>query len=156
MHHHRLRPPGRQRIACRHVHGDDLVRTQDHFGMFAPFAVPARQRLDQRHVVGAKIGEDVVDTKIDEALEEIVRGRVAAHAGTASATNLLRKVPIPVISISTVSPALISGEAPSVPIQITSPGHSVKYFVSSTMNGTMPKIMSLVWKRPVSLPLTRI
>ncbi len=41
-----------------------------------------------------------------------------------------------------------------MPIQITSPGHSVKYLVSSTMNGTMPKIMSLVWKRPVSLPLT--
>ena len=43
-----------------------------------------------------------------------------------------------------------------MPIQITSPGHSVKYFVSSTMNGTMPKIMSLVRKRPVSLPLTRM
>ena len=26
------------------------------------------------------------------------------------------------------------GEAPSVPIQITSPGHRVKYFVNSTMN----------------------
>jgi len=63
---------------------------------------------------------------------------------------------MPVMSISTTSPCLRSGEAPSVPIQITSPGHSVKYFVSSTRNGTMPKIMSLVRKRPVSLPLTRI
>ena len=61
---------------------------------------------------------------------------------------------MPVMSISTTSPAFRSGEAPSVPIQITSPGHSVKYLVSSTMNGTTPKIMSLVWKRPVSLPLT--
>jgi len=61
-----------------------------------------------------------------------------------SATNLLRRVPIPVMSISTTSPDFRSGEAPSVPIQITSPGHSVKYLVSSTMNGSMPKIMSLV------------
>ena len=75
-------------------------------------------------------------------------------AGAVSATNRLRKVPMPVISISTTSPALRSGDAPSVPIQITSPGHSVKYFVSSTMNGLMPKIMSLVRKRLLSLPFT--
>src|SRR6478735_9944678 len=49
---------------------------------------------------------------------------------------------MPVMSISTTSPCLMSGEAPSVPIQITSPGHSVKYFVSSIRNGTTPKIMS--------------
>jgi len=72
-----------------------------------------------------------------------------------SRTNLLRKVPTPVMSISTTSPCLMSGEAPSVPIQITSPGHSVKYFVNSTRNGTTPKIMSLVRKRLLSLPLTR-
>src|SRR6266849_4041136 len=74
--------------------------------------------------------------------------------GSISATNRLRSVPMPVISISTTSPAFRSGEAPSVPIQITSPGHSVKYFVSSTMNGLMPKIMSLVRKRLLSLPFT--
>src|ERR1700704_1917874 len=74
--------------------------------------------------------------------------------GGVSATNLLRKVPMPVISISTTSPALRSGDAPSVPIQITSPGHSVKYFVSSTMNGLMPKIMSLVRKRLLSFEMT--
>src|SRR3977135_2271407 len=71
-----------------------------------------------------------------------------------SRTNRLRKVPMPVISISTTSPCLRSGEAPSVPIQITSPGHSVKYFVNSTTNGTTPKIMSLVRKGPVPLPFT--
>src|SRR2546421_11666266 len=60
------------------------------------------------------------------------------------------------MSISTTSPAFRLGEAPSVPIQITSPGDNVKYFDSSTRNGTTPKIMSLVWKRPVSLPLTLI
>ena len=75
--------------------------------------------------------------------------------GDVSATNLLRKVPIPVISISTTSPALMSGEAPSVPIQITSPGHNVKYFVISTMKALMPKIMSLVRKRLLSLPFSR-
>ena len=88
----------------------------------------------------------------------LIAVRLAAHAlrsaGGVSATNRLRKVPMPLISISTTSPALRSGEAPSVPIQITSPGHSVKYFVSSTMNGLMPKIMSLVRKRLLSLPFT--
>src|SRR5207245_7876159 len=61
----------------------------------------------------------------------------AAHTrlpGAVSLINRLRRVPIPVISISTTSPSLRSGEAPSVPIQITSPGHSVKYLVNSTMN----------------------
>ena len=87
------------------------------------------------------------------ALEHLVRSRCAS---TFSFTNLFRNVPIPVMSISTTSPAFRLGEAPSVPIQITSPGDSVKYFDSSTRNGTTPKIMSLVWKRPVSLPLTRI
>src|SRR5438128_12675636 len=105
-------------------------------------------------MVGAEIGEDIFDAEIDQAFEEIMRGRVAAHRYRFSATNLLRSVPMPVMSISTTSPALMSGEAPSVPIQITSPGHSVKYFVSSTMNGLMPKIMSLVRKRLLSLPFS--
>ena len=39
-----------------------------------------------------------------------------------SATNGLRRVARPVISTSTTSPALRSGELPSVPIQIMSPG----------------------------------
>src|SRR4029077_1304810 len=158
MHAHGLRASGRERIARGHVHGDDFMRAQDHFGMLAPLLVPARQGLDQRHVIGAEIGENIFDAEIDQAFEEIMRGRVAAHAvlpGEVSATNLLRKVPTPVISISTTSPALRSGELPSVPIQITSPGHNVKYFVISTMNSLMPKIMSLVWKRLLSLPFRR-
>src|SRR3954451_12016099 len=134
------------------MHRHDLVPAEDHFRMPASLLVPARHLLDQRDVIRSKIGKDVVGVEIDQSLEKIMRRRVAAHA--ASATKRLRSVPMPVISISTTSPALISGEAPSVPIQITSPGHSVKYLVSSTMNGTMPKIMSLVRKRPVSLPFT--
>src|SRR6185437_488323 len=153
MYQHGLAPAGGKRIAAGHVHRDDLVRAQDHFGMLAAFLVPARDLLDDRDMVGAEIGENVVDPEIDKTLEEVVRSGVTGHYRF-SATNLLRSVPMPVISISTTSPALMSGDAPSVPIQITSPGHSVKYLVSSTMNGTMPKIISLVWKRPVSLPLT--
>src|SRR5579863_3940982 len=103
-------------------------------------------------MIGAEIGEDIFDAEVDQRFKEMMRGRMAAHG---SATNVLRSVPMPVISTSTVSPALMLGEAPSVPIQITSPGHSVKYFVISTMNAFTPKIMSLVWKRLVSLPLTR-
>src|SRR5579863_10246280 len=122
--------------------------------MLAPVAVPLRHRLDQRDMVGAEIGEDVVDAEVDETLQEMRRRGMAAHAAF-SATNLLRSVPMPVISISTTSPALILGEAPSVPIQITSPGHRVKYFVISTMNSLIPKIMSLVWKRLLSLPFSR-
>src|SRR5436305_12586974 len=152
MDEHRLAAPGRQCVAAGHVHGDDFVRAQDHLRVLAAFAVPARHLLDQRYVVGAEIGEDVVDAEIDQAFEEVMRGGAAAHA--VSATKVLRSVPMPVSSISTTSPALMSGEAPSVPIQITSPGQRVKYFVSSTMNGTMPKIMSLVRKRPVSRPFT--
>src|SRR5665213_3705045 len=157
MHQNGLHPSGRKRIAAGHVDGDHFVRAQDDLGMFPALLVPARQFLDEGDMVGAEIGEDVVDPEIDQAFEEIMRGRVAAHAwlpGAFSATNLLRSVPMPVMSISTTSPSLMSGEAPSVPIQITSPGQRVKYLVSSTMNGTTPKIMSLVWKRPVSLPLT--
>ena len=40
----------------------------------------------------------------------------------ASLLNVLVRVPRPVISISTLSPAFIFGDVPSVPIQITSPG----------------------------------
>ena len=47
MDEHRLAAPGRQRIAAGHVHGDDLVRAQDHFGMFSTLLVPARHFLDQ-------------------------------------------------------------------------------------------------------------
>src|SRR4051812_13695026 len=147
-----LRAPCGQCGAAGHVHRDDLVRTQDHFGMLAPLFVPARQFLDQRDVVGTEIREDVLDAEIDQSFQKVMRRGVAAHAR--SATKRLRSTPMPVISISTTSPTLMSGEAPSVPIQITSPGHSVKYFVSSTINGTTPKIMSLVRKRPVSLPFT--
>src|SRR5262245_49944075 len=124
--------------------------------MLAALLVPARHFLDQRDMVGAEIGEDVFDAEIDQPFEEVMRGRVAGHAYWPSRTKRLRKVPMPVMSISTKSPCFRSGEAPSVPIQITSPGHSVKYLVSSTRNGTMPKIISLVRKRPVSLPLTRM
>ena len=74
MHEHRLAASGRQRIAAGHVHRDDLVRAQDHLGMLAAFTVPARHLLDQRDVVGAEIGEDVVDAEIDQAFEEIMRG----------------------------------------------------------------------------------
>src|SRR3954468_4471544 len=152
MDEHRLAAPRGQRVAAGHMHRHDFVRAQDHLRMLAAFAIPARDFLDQRHMIGAEIGENVIDTEVDQAFEKVMRGGVAAHA--VSAMKVLRSVPMPVSSISTVSPALMSGAAPSVPIQITSPGHSVKYFVSSTMNGTMPKIMSLVRKWPVSLPFT--
>src|SRR5580692_4383782 len=157
MHEHGLRPPGRERIAGRHVHGHHFMRAQDDFRMFSSLAIPLRHRFDQRDMVGAEIGEDILDAEIDQPLQEMMGGGVAAHAAPfmSSATNLLRSVPMPVMSISTTSPALIFGEAPSVPIQITSPGHSVKYFVISTMNSRIPKIISLVWKRLLSLPFNR-
>src|SRR5260370_33173366 len=115
------------------MHGDDLVRAQDHFGMLAAFFVPAGHLLDQGYVIGAQIGEDVVHAEIDQTFKEMMRGRVAAHAllpGAFSPTNRLRKLPIPVISISTTSPALWSGEAASGPTQITAPGHRLKQFIS--------------------------
>jgi hypothetical protein len=80
MHEHRLSLAGRQRIAAGHVNGDDLMRAEDHFGMLAAFAVPACDLLDQRDVVGAEIGEDIVDADVDETFEEIMRGTVTAHS----------------------------------------------------------------------------
>jgi hypothetical protein len=66
----------------------------------------------------------------------------AAHTGTkgcpfiplhAPAATLLRSTPMPVISISTVSPGLMFCGIPSVPIHITSPGSIVQYFDTSAM-----------------------
>ena len=48
--------------------------------MLAALLVPARHLLDQRHMVGAEIGEDVIDAEIDQAFEEIMRGGMAGHA----------------------------------------------------------------------------
>ncbi len=74
MHQNRLAASRRQGIAAGHVHRDDLMRAQDHFGMFQAFAVPARHLLDQGDVVSAQIGKDVLDAEIDQALEEMMRG----------------------------------------------------------------------------------
>jgi hypothetical protein len=74
MHENRLGPARCQRIAARHMYGDDLVRTQDHLRMLAAFAVPARQLLDQRHVIGAEIGKNVAHPEIDQTFEEMMRG----------------------------------------------------------------------------------
>jgi len=48
-------------------------------------------------------------------------------------TKGLRSTPSPVSSTSTTSPCTRSGEVPSVPIQITSPGYKVRYFVISAI-----------------------
>ncbi len=80
MHQNRLAASRRQGIAAGHVHGDDLMRAQDHFGMLAAFLVPARQLLDQGDVIGTQIGKDVVHPEVDQTFEEMVRGRVTAHA----------------------------------------------------------------------------
>jgi hypothetical protein len=58
------------------VNGDDLVRAEDDFRMLAAFAVPARDLLDQRDMIGAEIGKDIVDAEVDETFEEIMRGAV--------------------------------------------------------------------------------
>jgi hypothetical protein len=52
------------------VHGDDLMRAEDNFRMLAAFAVPARDLLDQRDMVGAEIGEDIFNAEIDQTLEK--------------------------------------------------------------------------------------
>jgi hypothetical protein len=80
MHEHCLSLAGRQGIAAGHVNGDDLVRAEDHFRMLAAFAVPARDLLDQRDMIGAEIGKDIVNAEVDEPFEEIMRGTVAAHS----------------------------------------------------------------------------
>ena len=49
------------------------------------------------------------------------------------ATTRLRNTPMPVISISTVSPGFMFCGSPSVPIHITSPGSMVQYFDTSAM-----------------------
>jgi hypothetical protein len=79
MDQHGLAAAGRDRIAGRHVDRDHLVGTQDDLGVPPPLAVPARDLLDERHMVGAEIGEDVLDAEVDEGLEEVVRGAVGGH-----------------------------------------------------------------------------
>ena len=79
MHEHRLPLAGRQRVAAGHMNGDDLVRAEDYLGMLAAFAVPARDLLDQRDMIGTEIGEDIFNPEIDEAFEEIMRGTMTAH-----------------------------------------------------------------------------
>ncbi len=74
MHQNRLAASGRQGIAASHMHGDDLVRAQDHFGMLAAFLVPARQLLNQGDVIGTQIGKDVVHPEVDQSFEEMMRG----------------------------------------------------------------------------------
>src|SRR4029079_17399275 len=80
MHEHRLSPAGRQRISAGHVNGHDLVRAKDHFRMLAAFAVPARDLLDQRDMIGAEIREDILDAEVNETFKEIMRGTVSAHS----------------------------------------------------------------------------
>ncbi len=65
MHEHRLSLAGRQCVAAGHVNGDDLMRAEDDFRMLAAFAVPARDLLDQRDMVGAEIGEDIFNAEVD-------------------------------------------------------------------------------------------
>jgi hypothetical protein len=79
MHQHRLSAPGRCGIAAGHVDGDVLVRAEHDVRMRAALRVPARQLLDDRDVVGAEVGEDVLDPELAEALEQVVRGGVARH-----------------------------------------------------------------------------
>ena len=80
MHENRLSLAGRKGVAARHVNGHDLVRAEDDFRMLAAFAVPARDLLDQRDMIGAEIGEDIVDAEVDKTFEEIMRGAVSAHS----------------------------------------------------------------------------
>lgn len=59
--------------------------------------------------------------------------RVRSSAHHVPATTLLRRTPIPLISISTVSPGFMFCGSPSVPIHITSPGSMVQYFDTSAI-----------------------
>jgi hypothetical protein len=77
VHQHALAAAGHRRIAGGHVDGDVLVRAQHHVGLRPPFARELRHGLDQRHVVRAEIGEQVLDARFGEAVEEMV-GRTAA------------------------------------------------------------------------------
>ena len=60
------------------------------------------------------------------------RGTPERQPAEAPATTGLLNVPMPVISMSTVSPALIGSACPSVPIHRMSPGCKVMYLVIST------------------------
>lgn len=79
MHEDGLPPSGREGVATRHMHRHDLMWAENDLGMFAAFRVPARDLLDQRDMVCAQIGEDVLDAEIDEPFKEIMRSAVTAH-----------------------------------------------------------------------------
>src|ERR1700722_15630821 len=101
-----------------------------------------------RHL-GAGFGEELGDGPADAAPRTGDHRHLAAEleqgqrhrAHIPSRTSGLRKVPMPVISISHTSPCFRVRGAPSVPIQTTSPGYSVRYCDIRLMNFATPWIM---------------
>ena len=72
-----LAAPRGDGIACRHVHSGDLVRTKDSARRLAAVALEAGHCLDERRVIGAEVAEEVVDSDLVQAFEEIMRRRMA-------------------------------------------------------------------------------
>jgi hypothetical protein len=61
---------------CHH-----LVRTEYDFRMRAPLAVPARDFLDEGHMVRTEIRKNILDPDVRQSLKEVMRGAVHRHGG---------------------------------------------------------------------------
>jgi hypothetical protein len=82
MHQHALAAACHQGVAARHVRRGVLMRA-DHDGrdfLAAPLATG--KCLDDRRMVGAHVGEQVVDADLVQSFDEIVCSRVAGDIGT--------------------------------------------------------------------------
>ena len=77
VHHHDRRLAANPVIAVGHRYGDILMRHRDDARVFAIGAGTARQSLDDRGEIGARIGEHIVDPALGKAGEEGFGG----HAG---------------------------------------------------------------------------
>ena len=76
VHHDGLASAGGRRIACRHVDRNILMWAQHHGGVRPTLLIPTRQLFNDRHVVGAQVGEDIVDAQLGQSFKEIMRAAV--------------------------------------------------------------------------------
>jgi hypothetical protein len=83
MHQHALAASGHEGVALRHVRRRILVRAVQHARNRLAAFLAVRHFLDDRRMVGAEIAEQVFDTELVQAFEEIIGGGEIRGVGVA-------------------------------------------------------------------------
>ncbi|NBS46276.1 MAG: methyl-accepting chemotaxis protein [Betaproteobacteria bacterium] len=97
MHQHALPATGDRRITAGHVDGHVFVRAQDHAWRRPAFGFGAREFVDQRHMVGTEVAEQVFDAGFMQAVDEVACGGVVAGHGWHAYINRGRMAAAPCI-----------------------------------------------------------